>query len=56
VVNSEDWVATPSRKRASGSPRDGGRASVDGEMWAASVGSALNGETGARVAVILPAR
>ena len=56
VVNSEAGVATLSRKRAIGSPRDGGRVSVDGEMCEAITGSALSGETGATVAVILPAR
>jgi hypothetical protein len=56
VVNSEDGVATLSRKRAIGSPRDGGRTSVEGDIWEASTGSAPSGETGEMVAVILPAR
>ena len=49
-------MATLSRKRMIGSPRDGGRVSADGEILEASTGSALNGEVGATVAVILPAR
>ena len=39
-----------------GSPREGGRLSIDAEMRAASTGSALSGETGAMVAVTLPAQ
>jgi hypothetical protein len=57
VVNNEDGLATLSRKRTIGSPRDdGGRVSIDGGMYAASTETALSGETGAMVAVMLPAR
>jgi len=56
VVKSEDGVATLSRKRAIGSPRDGGRVSINGDMRAASIGSALSDETDATVAVTLPER
>jgi len=47
VVNNKDRVATPLER---------GRVSIDGEMRAASTGSALSGETGAMVAVTLPAQ
>ena len=54
AVKREDGVATLSRKSSIGSPRDGDRRSVAGDILDANIGSAVRGEADTTVVEIVP--